>query len=551
MVAVISGASQVLSGKAQLPGDKGRWYFGASRPILHDKQDTPIAEFPFFSFLYADLHPHVFAMPILFAALAWILGVLFAPGGKRAWSERIAMWFVAGLVFGAIRPTHTWDLPTLLGLGVLALVWKVWRAERVTSKALLMMAGQVALLVGLAVVMYYPFAQWFGTEYTSLELWKGARTPLVDYVTVHGLFLFILVTFLVCETRVWLRANRPAWLARAPGELLPQTPLWVEVGAVIAFLILVALWIGNYQVLVLGLPLLIWVGLLLMRRNSSMERQIVLGLLAVGVGLTMFVEVVVLQGDVGRSNTVFRFYIQVWALFSVAAAVALMWLIPIIREWSRWWRRGWWGALAMLVLAAGTYTVTGTQMKIADRWPDIAHPPGGLDGMAYMLGDDPTQTNTPKSAVYMEGEHPLVLSTDYAGIRFMQDHVTGTPTIVEGHVGEYRWGSRYSIYTGLPTVVGWSWHVRQHNSLLPGAFIEKRIAEVNDFYNTTDSQAAIEFLRRYQVEYIVVGDLERALYSAGGIEKFSEWMKQSWMQEVFSRRQGASLVAIYKVVYSQ
>ena len=37
VVAVISGASQVLSGQAQLPGDKGRWYFGASRPILHDK----------------------------------------------------------------------------------------------------------------------------------------------------------------------------------------------------------------------------------------------------------------------------------------------------------------------------------------------------------------------------------------------------------------------------------------------------------------------------------------------------------------------------------
>ncbi len=175
VAAVISGAGRVLSGQAQLPGDKGRWYFGASRPILHDKPDTPIAEFPFFSFLYADLHPHVLAMPILFAALAWMLSVLVSSGGKRAWPERIAMWFVAGLVFGVMRPTHTWDLPTLLGLGALALAWKVWRTEGVTRKAFLMMVGQVALLIGVAIVMYYPFAQWFGTEYTSLELWKGAR----------------------------------------------------------------------------------------------------------------------------------------------------------------------------------------------------------------------------------------------------------------------------------------------------------------------------------------------------------------------------------------
>jgi len=325
----------------------------------------------------------------------------------------------------------------------------------------------------------------------------------------------------------------------------------MKVGAGIVILGLVVLWISNYQVLVLGLPLLIWVGLLLMRGNSSIERQIVLGLLAVGVGLTMFVEVVVLQGDVGRSNTVFRFYIQVWALFSVAAAVALMWLIPVTRQWSRGRRWGWWGVLALLVLAAGTYTVTGAQMKMADRWPDITHPLGGLDGMAYMLGDDPTKTNAPKPAVYTEGDHPLILSTDYAGIRFMQDHVPGTPNIVEAQTPEYRWGSRYSIYTGLPTVVGWSWHVRQHNSLLPGAVIERRIAEVNDFYNTADSQAALEFLRRYQVEYIVVGDLERALYSAEGMNKFPEWVRQGRVQEFFSRRQGASLVTIYKVVHSQ
>ncbi|HLF02278.1 MAG TPA: DUF2298 domain-containing protein, partial [Anaerolineales bacterium] len=78
-----SGAARVLSGETQLPGDKGRWYFGASRAILNDPglpthRDAPITEFPYFSFLYADLHPHLSSMSIMLAALAWMVNVAFA-----------------------------------------------------------------------------------------------------------------------------------------------------------------------------------------------------------------------------------------------------------------------------------------------------------------------------------------------------------------------------------------------------------------------------------------------------------------------------------------
>ncbi len=61
------------------------------------------------------------------------------------------------------------------------------------------------------------------------------------------------------------------------------------------------------------------------------------------------------------------------------------------------------------------------------------------------------------------------LKYDYAAMLFMQDQIKGSPVIVEGNTQEYRWGSRFSIYTGLPSVIGWSWHVRQHNSLIDGA----------------------------------------------------------------------------------
>ncbi len=147
----------------------------------------------------------------------------------------------------------------------------------------------------------------------------------------------------------------------------------------------------------------------------------------------------------------------------------------------------------------------------------------------FMLGD----ATTASPAIYNDNNHQLNLSHDYAAIQYMQDHISGSPVIVEGHTDEYRWGSRFSIYTGLPSVVGWSWHVRQQYSLLDGAVIDNVISDVNNFYNTSDIQAAENFLDEYHVQYIVVGDLERAYYDANGLNKFQNMVGQGELKTVF------------------
>ena len=163
-----------------------------------------------------------------------------------------------------------------------------------------------------------------------------------------------------------------------------------------------------------------------------------------------------------------------------------------------------------------------------------------------MLGD--TVSKIP--AVYNDEDRPLNLGHDYAAILYMQDHVDGTPVIVEGNTGEYRWGGRFSIHTGLPAVVGWSWHVRQHNSLLDGAIVDRRIEAVNNFYNTSDIQAARQFLNKYQVQYIVVGDLERAYYAPEGLTKYADMVNQGTLRIVFGDNT-PDTTTIYEVMEAQ
>jgi uncharacterized membrane protein len=295
-----------------------------------------------------------------------------------------------------------------------------------------------------------------------------------------------------------------------------------------------AMWIFDYQVLVLGIPLLLGIGyLILIKQEQSVFQRVTWSLFAVGLALTMAVEVVVLKGDVGRSNTVFRLYNQAWFFFGLAISAALVEIGQRIITWPKWLKISWAGILGIIVLSAASYALVATPAKMADRWPEIPNPPANtLDGAAYMLGDT-SDPNVKLPAIYNDDNRKIKLSQDYAGIQYMQEQVLGSPVIVEANTQEYRWGSRYSIYTGLPSVVGWSWHVRQHNSLLDGAIIDKRIAEVMDFYNTQDISRAMQFLNRYQVQYIIVSDLERAYYATEGLAKFQEMMDQGLLRIVF------------------
>jgi uncharacterized membrane protein len=309
-------------------------------------------------------------------------------------------------------------------------------------RILIDIALQATILSGLTVLLFLPFIQNYRLGYTTAALWIGSKTPLWAYLDIHGLFLFLAISWLVWETWDWRQASRAD-----QGR--------IRRAFIIPILLVVALTLGAsiaisqiYPVAFVALPIIIWSGALIFRPTQSVEKRAVLMLLILALALTLTVEVVVLQGDIHRMNTVFKFYLQVWFLLAVVGGASLGWLWPVMHGLRRNLRSAWISVLAILVFLAALYPLLATRAKIADRWePEV---PLTLDGMAYM-----------EYAERTENGRLFSLKPDYEALRWLQENVSGTPTVLEAQTVEYNWGSRVAVYTGLPAVLGWNWHQRQ------------------------------------------------------------------------------------------
>jgi uncharacterized membrane protein len=268
-----------------------------------------------------------------------------------------------------------------------------------------------------------------------------------------------------------------------------------------------------------------WAAILLLRPAQNDAKRWVLFMVGTSLVLTIAVELIVVVGDVGRMNTVFKLYLQAWTMLSVSAAAALGWTFPAVPLWKTRWRGVWQVGLTILLAGAAFFTVSATMDKIRDRMNLEA--PNTLDSMTFMA-----------TTVYWDAVD-IELGQDYRGIRWMQENVQGSPVIVEANCVEYRWCTRYTIYTGLPGVVGWNWHQRQQRGFVEPLIIENRIGEITNFYTTTDPNAALAFLKKFNVRYIVVGQVEAIYYPGEGLFKFETYDGQLW-KEVF--RDGSTVI---------
>jgi YYY domain-containing protein len=523
-------------GSSSLIPQRFWWWWQASRVI----QDidllgnvsplSPIDEFPAFSFVLGDLHPHVLVMPFVMLMIGLAFNV-YRGGLDGEWRisgfslpYRPGPFFISAILLGGIAFLNTWDLPVyftlLLGAFVLRRVYQQgWGWDRLSD--LLKLAVPLGLI---SLLLYTPF-------FISFQSQAGGILPNLIYPT-RGLYLWVmfgtlLIPIFLLFLNLFLKKKPGNWkwgaglvlallaalilLALVLGFVIAQTQIgqqvlesqgqrsfWealptitshrVRFGAGLFTLILL---------LVMGCSFLIGMARKHGDKIEAEDRTLPFVLLMVVLGGVMVLapEFVYLRDVFGaRMNTVFKFYYQAWMLWSASAAFA-----------------------SVLILKSGK--LFGKTLVVLTL----------ILGLVYPVLAFPTKTNgfSPQSGFTLDASAYLARSNpdEFAAINWLSDAPFGV--VAEAVGGQYSGFARVSTLSGQAAVLGWPGHQGQWR----GGYEEvgSREPDMRTLFETPDWLVALDIIQRYRIRYIFIGSLEANTYALN-LEKFEMNLQAGFVQ---------------------
>ncbi len=488
---------------------EGWWWWRATRVIDTveggTSLDYTIQEFPLFSFMLGDLHPHMMSIPFLLLTLALGLQLLATPGPPaRAWfRDQWALLLVFGLALGALGAINAWDLPTFMAL-TMALVgvkaYRDWRSEgwrQATAGA-----GALALiLVVVAMAAYLPYYRSLAGSLHGILPVEGPTTQPHHFLIVWGVFLVALAPFVV------LQAGRRS---QAPPSRLLVASVGLAVAPFLAWVVVVAAMDSDAAVMPRLLHLLpgmvvtaalVYGCLTLAREGAESSLLFALGLLVFAAFLLTGPELFRVADLFGnRMNTVFKLSYQAWVVLAAASSVGLYYGVGLLVRQGWRQRAGWvWAGMLALAALGGVYYAGGALTDKANAFRG----PQTLDGLAFL-------------AEYRPGE--------YEAIRWLSAEASQEDGVLEAVGPDYSEHARISAATGVPTVLGWAGHERQWRGETTA--LEGREEAVERIYRG-DPQAA-ELLAQFGVTYVVVGPRERERYDPVDLAPLEDVLEEAF-----------------------
>lgn len=534
------------------PGHSWWWWRGSrvlrDQDLLH--QPVPvnsITEFPFFSFLLGDNHPHVLALPFVLLTMTVALNLLYETikgdeinsYGLNWWSylsRRYANHWVTlilyGLILGALGFLNTWDFPIYLCLTTLAYgVGCYARSRQITLKLIQQTTVLGAVFGFVGIVLYIFFYVSFSSQAGGLLPYLFPPTRLPQYLIMFGPFIFIITWFLITRLlhqniqykRELLKAIFQTWGL----TMLSSISLFIP-GIISIFLAHP------------GYPLFqelfkkIEAGQALNDLNlTTIVKAIVTPRLQnpwlfLIISLLIAISVVNIRWSVRISDGI-RYSKDLvtdslasdfFALLLIFTGLVLTLSVEFVylrddfgtrmNTVFKFYYQGW-----IMFACASAYGVwwmfnKAEMAKTISRFICL----GGVlilvtAGMVYPLMASYSRIHGFQSDPDLNGASNIIRDhpDDWAAIQWLQVNTRGTPVILEAPGRSYNYEGRISAFTGLPTVLGWSLHEAQWR----GNYNEqsKREPDIAIIYTTYDDKQTLDLLHKWQVKYVIVGSPER------------------------------------------
>lgn len=507
----LDGASTTIT---QTWKPEGNWWWWRATRVISSSNagglvDYTIHEFPFFSFLLGDLHPHVMSLPfvILFLSILWN----FFRMPIHIWRERNLLSYstilIIGLCLGGLGFNNMWDLPvfSLILFGVVVI--KIYSYRDMSFRELARMSlAYSSTAIGIGIILILPYLLTFNSQVSGISpVIEVVSRPLHLFV-IWGLFLIIIVPFIVNSfggttvNKDWIKTS---FVSLAIG-FSPYTIwmfLYLSQGGMFSELISRLLHVLPFALLIsMSVYSVMWI---VREKKECFGNAYAITLVAIGTLLIMGPELFYVNDSFGgaweRMNTVFKLYYQAWIILSVAAGFSLYYTVKFTNDllgWKLAFSKIWFLVFMILFICSSYYSLAATFTKA-----EFSDSKFSLDGLEFLKVSN---------------------SSEYMAIKYMLENSNTQSGILEAVGNDYTDFARISGSTGIPTVLGWPGHESQWRG--SGIALENRQQDVATIYRTLDVEEAKELLSKYDLDHVYVGSREKNLYGSIGIEKFSEFM---------------------------
>jgi YYY domain-containing protein len=548
--------------------DRYWWWWRASR-VVHDvilgQEAEVIDEFPFFSFMLGDMHPHVLALPFVLMAIGLALNLMLEarnwklePGSWKlevgswklevgSWKLEVGSWkgiLLYAVALGALAFLNTWDFPIYVALVTLAFGSGLALSNGLTGAVLGRTVGAGATFGVLGFLFYLPFYLGFQSQAGGVLPNLLFPTRLSQYLVMFGPFLVISAVLLVMLSRATpARELRRGFLGALPGTLL-LPPLFLglvlfasvalpPVRAFVETLLdnpVVRASVGGRSVSQLA-------GLVVQVRVATPWTYLLLaGLIAWAAGLLWaWLARGWSVGQPFQAARIERLPSDIFAVLLIGLGLLLTFSVEFIylkdsfgtrmNTVFKFYYQAW--ILLALASAYGLSRLAGRDTAFALRLPALTL--AGLlvaASLIYPVGATWTKAGGFRGPATLDGLafFKQARPADYDAIEWLKANVADQPIVLQATGGSYSDAGWIAAATGLPTVLGWGFHELQWRGTYdePG----KREPVIQQIYQSGDVQTVRKLLDEWQIEYVYIGPVERDRYklSPPQIDKFGRFM---------------------------
>jgi YYY domain-containing protein len=546
-----------------LPLDRYLWWWRSSR-IIQDYNmvgnwtGDVIDEFPFFSFLLGDLHPHVLALPFGLLAIAVAMNLFF--GGFRGTINLLGAklhinlqgFLFSAIVIGGLAFLNTWDILTAASLIVAAYVlWRAnengWNWERLEEALLFILPLGI-----LSVLLYFPFYPGFSSQ-------AGGILPNFMYPT-RGIHLWVMWGTLlipILAYLVYLSGVRELAPASVPAHsdsklsdsrIIPNWKLGFSLGLGFVLFLWIFSWIIGWIGSLIEKDFVVnflasqsmtaaqFFGATFLRRLSYIGSLITLLTVLIPALAFLFHKPATIddrpQTEDNLPPSAFRTPPSEF-IFLLITLGAILILVPEfvylrddfgyrINTVFKFYYQAW-----MLLSLAAAFAVAYLLQNLRGTMTIIFRIVIGLvifSGLLFPIFGVLTKTNNfkPYGGFTLDDFDRIIRENpdEAAAIEFLRSVPDGI--ITEAIGGGYSAYARISMFTGLQTVLGWTGHEAQwRGSYEPQG---SRMDDITKLYTTNRWDEAQSIIEKYNIRYIYIGGLERASMPVNE-EKFKSHLK--------------------------